>query len=80
MIDYHLNNKKIYLKKDISCIYAEKNLLLEKEFLDEAQTGDILIMKTKENSSCSIQRLVTNSEYDHVSLVVRLENEEIQIF
>ena len=37
-------------------------------------------MKTKESSSCSLQRLVTNSEYDHVSLIIRFDNADLQIF
>jgi hypothetical protein len=44
-----------------------------------AETGDILLMKT-EDSSCALQRLVTNSEYDHVSMIVKFNNKDVKIF
>lgn len=36
-------------------------------------------MKTVD-TSCAIQRLVTNSEYDHVSMVVKFGENDIKIF
>lgn len=36
-------------------------------------------MKTSD-SKCAIQRLVTNSEYDHISMVVKFPNKTVKIF
>lgn len=44
-----------------------------------AETGDILLMKT-EDAACALQRLVTNSEYDHVSMIVKFSNKDVKIF
>lgn len=50
----------------------------EKEFLEGAETGDVILMSTTD-TQCAIQRFVTNSEYDHIGLVVNF-NGEIKIF
>lgn len=44
--------------------------LSESEFLNNAQTGDILLFKTK-NFMAKVQRLFTQKEYDHAALIVK---------
>ena len=37
------------------------------------------MMKTSD-SKCAVQRLVTNSEYDHISMVIKFPNGTVKIF
>jgi hypothetical protein len=53
--------------------------LTEQEFFEIAESGDILLMKTND-SKCALQRLVTNSEYDHISMVIKFPNGCVKIF
>lgn len=46
--------------------------------MQAAETGDIILMSTTD-TECAIQRFVTNSEYDHIGLIVKFHN-EIKIF
>lgn len=36
-------------------------------------------MKT-DDSKCALQRLVTNSDYDHISMVVKFSDNDVKIF
>jgi hypothetical protein len=47
--------------------------------LKEAETGDILLFYT-ENLGAKFQRILTNSDFDHVAMVVKLKKKEIMIF
>ena len=46
--------------------------------METAETGDILLMTTTD-TQCAIQRFVTNSEYDHIAMVVKFHG-ELKIF
>ena len=37
------------------------------------ETGDLLLFKTK-NTGAKIQRVLTNSEFDHVAMIVKFKN------
>jgi len=59
-IDLNSISRKIKFKNMISHIYKEKDTVLESEFINAAETGDIVLMKTRD-SQCALQRFVTNS-------------------
>jgi len=67
-------NKVVTFKK-----YWKYDRLSEDRFLEQADTGDIVLFKTK-NISASIQRSFTRSEYDHVGLILRYSTGEIVLF
>ena len=67
------------LKTLMKPFYENKDSLTEREFIDTAETGDILLFFT-ENTGAKIQRFLTNSDYDHVAMVVKLQKRELMIF
>jgi len=67
-------NKVVTFKK-----YWKYDRMSEDRFLEQADTGDIILFKTK-NISASIQRSFTRSEYDHVGLILRYSTGEIVLF
>lgn len=49
--------------------------------MKEAETGDIILMKTTEDSnSSSFQRMITHSEFDHMGLIMKYDNGDVKIF
>ena len=46
------------------------NKIIEKDFLEKADTGDILLFQSN-NKSGPLIRKFTSSEYDHVAMVIR---------
>jgi hypothetical protein len=59
--------------------YQFKDVLTEKEFLSEAETGDILLFYT-EHYGAKIQRFFTGGDYDHVAMIVNLKGKELMVF
>lgn len=51
----------------------------ESNFLEMAETGDIILMKTQ-TTQCAFQRFITHSEYDHVGLLVKFADKKVKIF
>jgi hypothetical protein len=51
----------------------------EKQFLQEADTGDLLLFKS-ESAPSFLTRAFTNSQFDHVAMILKFENEEDEIF
>ncbi|CAD8121449.1 unnamed protein product [Paramecium sonneborni] len=58
--------------------YYKKRLIHNQQFLDMAQTGDILLFQGK-HISCKAQRLVTRSQYDHVAMILKYTNGSIYV-
>ena len=54
-------------------LYSQKDTITEHDFLSSAQTGDLLLMSTNDSPS-AVQRFLTNSEYDHIAMVVRFQD------
>lgn len=46
---------------------------MEEDFLNIAETGDILLFST-DNFAAKMQRGLTRSKFDHVGLIVKFEN------
>ena len=60
----------------------KENTISEEEFLKESKTGDLLLY-TSHGFLPSVTRSATNSEYDHVAMVVKSiheNDEENQLF
>ena len=47
--------------------------------MQTAQTGDILLFYTK-NTGAQIQRFITNSDFDHVAMVVKFGKHDLMVF
>ncbi len=52
--------------------YSKRNYATEEQFAQYCQTGDILLFKDT-HTFAKIQRVITNSEYDHIAFVFRSE-------
>lgn len=53
------------------------SIITEKEFFKRAQTGDILLFRSQDFNN-KIQ--LNKDEFDHISMVVRYQNEQIYLF
>ena len=51
----------------------------EKEFLEKAETGDLLLFRGR-HVGAKITRTWTNGEVDHAAMIIRLEKYNSQIF
>ena len=60
VIKSFLSHPKLKLRKGSQELYHNDDTLVEEEFFETAESGDILLMKTSD-SKCALQRLVTNS-------------------
>jgi len=56
--------------------FWKESKISEQYFLDNADTGDILLFRSR-NFASKLQRMVTSSNYDHVALVLRYSNNNI---
>lgn len=79
MIKYHAKEKKLLLKTLVKPLYNCQDSMTEKEFCRIAETGDILLFYTR-NTGAKIQRAITNSDFDHVAMVVKFRKNETMIF
>ncbi|CAD8172778.1 unnamed protein product [Paramecium octaurelia] len=68
MIDekFRYNYRKLIVKD----MYFGANFVTENEFLDWAETGDILLFET-DHYLAKLQRAITSSNFDHVGLIIR---------
>ncbi|CAD8124658.1 unnamed protein product [Paramecium sonneborni] len=77
MIEEKFRNQ--YRKIIIKDIYFGTDFVTENEFLDWAETGDILLFQT-DNYLAKLQRAITSSQFDHVGLIIRKkEHNEIMV-
>ncbi len=53
--------------------YSGGDTISERDFLSEAETGDILLFYTR-HIGAQIQRVLTNSDFDHVAMVVKFRS------
>lgn len=51
----------------------------EKQFLEKADTGDLLLFKAS-NSSAGVIRTFTGSQFDHVAMILKFETDEDEIY
>ena len=66
------------LKTFTKPIYQSKETMTERELFNICETGDILLFYTK-NTGAKIQRMITNSNFDHVAMVVKM-GRELMVF
>ena len=74
-----IKEPKLKIRKGSQEVYHHEDTLTEQEFFEQVQSGDILLMTT-DDSKCALQRLVTNSEYDHIAMVLKFPNKSVKIF
>lgn len=60
-------------------LYIKNDTILEEDFLNIAESGDILLFST-DNFAAKMQRGLTRSKFDHVALVVRFDNLQLRVF
>lgn len=53
--------------------YACSDTISERQFTSQAETGDILLFYTR-HIGAQIQRVLTNSDFDHVAMVVKFRS------
>ena len=52
----------------------------EEQFLDIADTGDILLFKASDSFGASVTRTWTDSDFDHVAMVLKFEQTPDEVF
>lgn len=67
------------IKTMVKPIYDSQDTISEKQFIQTAETGDILLFYTK-NTGAQLQRFITNSDFDHVAMVVKFRKNDLMIF
>lgn len=67
------------IKTIVKPLYDSKDTITEKQFIQAAETGDILLFYTK-NTGAQLQRLITNSEFDHVAMVIKFRKNDLMVF
>lgn len=67
------------LQTIVKPIYNFKDSLTEKDFLSEAETGDLLLFYTN-NIGAKLQRFFTNSDFDHIAMVIRFRAGDLIVF
>jgi hypothetical protein len=67
------------IKTMLKPLYDCKDTISEKHFIQTAETGDILLFYTK-NTGAQLQRFFTNSDFDHVAMVVKFRKNDLMIF
>jgi len=81
-ISLHLqesNGRKIILPIAKKKNFWKFDRVSEPQFLSMAATGDILLFRAK-NITSKVQRFFTNSDYDHVALVVKFSSQRVGLF
>lgn len=53
--------------------------MLEKEFVENCNSGDILLFQSNHTYG-KLQQLITFSDYDHVGIVLKNKKNEVVIF
>ena len=67
------------IKTMVKPIYDSQDTISEKQFIQTAETGDILLFYTK-NTGAQLQRFITNSDFDNVAMVVKFRKNDLMIF
>lgn len=58
---------------------VKHDIIMERDFIKTAKSGDILLFQSKTTASL-IQRFTTQSEFDHVAMVIRLRDGMLRVF
>jgi hypothetical protein len=79
VIDVHSLECKMLFKTISKPLYEDKDSLTEREFIDMSETGDVLLFFTNHTGG-KLQRFFTQSDYDHVAMVVKFDKKETMVF
>lgn len=66
------------IRKFNRSLYEQKDFVLEDEFIANAETGDLLLISS-ENSASYLQKFLTHSEFNHVAMIFRFQD-QIKVF
>lgn len=78
VIEGNNNISKPSIDKKDAKLYRNIDMISESDFLENCQTGDILLFRTN-NSTAKLQRSLTGSKFDHVGMVVSFDG-EVSVF
>ena len=78
VIGHHSSERKLCLKTNLKPFYEAADTITEEEFAQTAQSGDILLFLT-DHTAGKLQRFFTQSNYDHVAMIIRI-NGEVMVF
>lgn len=59
--------------------FWRKDYFSEKEFRDTSETGDIILMRGRENTA-ALQRAITQDEFDHIAIVLKNVRHDVLLF
>lgn len=59
--------------------YIHQDILPERDFVRTVETGDILLFYTN-HFGAKVQRMLTNSDFDHVAMIIRGKNGDPMVF
>ena len=50
------------------------------DLINNAQSGDLLLFNTKNNFAASVQRTFLSTDFDHVAIIVKQEDDDSDVF
>lgn len=60
-------------------LFEEKQWVIEKEFVENCNSGDILLFQSSHTYG-KLQQFITFSDYDHIGIVLKNKKNEVVIF
>ncbi|CAD8097940.1 unnamed protein product [Paramecium primaurelia] len=79
VLDKHRNHPKQQLQLQEVQKYFGINVISEDYFLKIVETGDLLLFETN-NTGAKLQRVFTNTKYDHVAIAIKMANKYLFVF
>ncbi|CAD8128527.1 unnamed protein product [Paramecium sonneborni] len=79
VLDKHRNHPKNKLNQLEIPRYFGFNVISEDYFLKIVESGDLLLFETN-NTGAKLQRVFTNTKYDHVAIAIKMANKYLFVF
>ncbi|CAD8080464.1 unnamed protein product [Paramecium primaurelia] len=79
VLDKHRNHPKNKLQLQEVSRYFGFNVISEEYFLKIVESGDLLLFETN-NTGAKLQRVFTNTKYDHVAIAIKMANKYLFVF
>ena len=74
-----LDPKSQFWRVKVICFILQFDTISEQQFVNLADTGDILLFRCKQLGS-AITRTFTNSHFDHVAMVLKFETDPDEVY
>ncbi|CAK67631.1 unnamed protein product (macronuclear) [Paramecium tetraurelia] len=79
VLDRHRNHPKNKLQLQEVSKYFGIDVISEEYFLKIVESGDVLLFET-DNTGAKLQRVFTNTKYDHVAIAIKMANKYLFVF